>query len=93
MVEKTLGYSYRICTTKILRAQFMRQKFYSGPIWLEQMRKFANPWHIARYHRVELGFKLLSVARGESLTALSSPKFEMTIAPISYDRRRRRSKK
>lgn len=61
------GYSYRINTTKILRERFIKRKFYAGPIWLDEMRRFANPWHAARRPRVELGFKLLAVARGQSL--------------------------
>lgn len=64
---RALGYNYTISTTKFITSRFINRKFYTGPTWLEEMRRFANPWHAARYPRIELGFKLLAVARGEYL--------------------------
>lgn len=42
--------------------------FYETAPWLVDMMKFANPWHRRRRWQVEIGFKLLAVARGQKPT-------------------------
>jgi hypothetical protein len=58
---------YTVQTTKLVRAEIITQKFYEEPPWMGEMRALANPWHVRRRWQVELGFKLLAVARGEAI--------------------------
>lgn len=59
-----LGYRYILSTTEYLMSTTVRRKFYSTA-WMDEMRKFANPWHASRNWKIELQFKLLAYARGE----------------------------
>lgn len=61
------GHVYHIDTTRIIRGRTITQKYFEGPEWFYQMRLLANPWHIKRRWQVELGFKLLAVARSERI--------------------------
>jgi hypothetical protein len=64
----TPSYAIEISTSELLSDVITTQKFYDEPRWITEMLRFANPWHMKRRWQVELGFKLLSVARGESLS-------------------------
>lgn len=68
-LASTHGYVYYGRTEMIVTARVMKQMFYEGPKWRHEMWLLANPWHVKRRWQVELGFKLLAVARSQSLTA------------------------
>ncbi len=67
VAPRPLGHCYVVDTGAFIREQVVVRFCYQDPPWLEELRLLANPWHARRRWQVELGFKLLAVARGQSL--------------------------
>lgn len=59
------GYSLEVDTRTIILSTTFNAKYYELAAWLEEMCKFSNPWHRKRRWQIEIGFKLLAIARGQ----------------------------